>query len=284
MANDVSVIIKVKENIEEFKKALINEEGQVDFNLVIPQPKELNISSGSYSYDKNLDSKVRLETLDKGCLAYIECLLQDRLEPILRSVYNDTISQQKFTEVVLDESLNNPYFDRTGLEDFFNTYESEEESEKFVKDCMTTMIKGYFNLNRFGTIDWYDWSIQNWGTKWNAQDTEIVERNSERTGKELVIYFITAWSYPMEVLAKLGEKFNFTVTWADELISDNAGVATAKDGNFEELYFSDSDDYSEDECYVLSLIIQNNDEYLEDVKEVSVKRQEELKEYIDEFM
>ena len=29
------------------------------------------------------------------------------------------------------------------------------------------------NILNYGVVDWYDWSIRNWGTKWNAHETEI---------------------------------------------------------------------------------------------------------------
>lgn len=50
--------------------------------------------------------------------------------------------------------------------------------------------------------DWYNWRLANWGTKWDV-DSRIVQED-----KELVEYgFDSAWSPPMEWLAKVGPKF-----------------------------------------------------------------------------
>ncbi|PQO47409.1 hypothetical protein C5Y93_05025 [Blastopirellula marina] len=47
--------------------------------------------------------------------------------------------------------------------------------------------------------NWYDWNIQNWGTKWNAYGTEDQGDNC--------LYFETAWSSPVPVLEALSWLF-----------------------------------------------------------------------------
>ena len=44
------------------------------------------------------------------------------------------------------------------------------------------------NLKNYGSKDWYDWCVKNWGTKWNACGTEFDESNPTQ------IKFDTAWS------------------------------------------------------------------------------------------
>ena len=51
--------------------------------------------------------------------------------------------------------------------------------------------------------NWYDWSIDNWGTKWNAS-TEDVDEDDDR----IYIRFNTAWSPPIPIIKKLHEMFN----------------------------------------------------------------------------
>ena len=50
----------------------------------------------------------------------------------------------------------------------------------------------------YGENNWYDWSIKNWGTKWNSVDAEVHYNE---------IYFQTAWSPCDPVIAALAEKF-----------------------------------------------------------------------------
>tara|TARA_B100002019_G_scaffold216369_1_gene188936 strand:+ start:61 stop:561 length:501 start_codon:yes stop_codon:yes gene_type:complete len=58
---------------------------------------------------------------------------------------------------------------------------------------------------------WYDWRLQNWDTKWDAYDVEVIDDDPEN----LEIEFNTAWSPPEAVCHALREKFEDTVsiTW-----------------------------------------------------------------------
>lgn len=50
----------------------------------------------------------------------------------------------------------------------------------------------------YGTADWYEWSVREWGTKWDAASTHFVF-----TDDEAVVIFDTAWSPPEAWLIKL---------------------------------------------------------------------------------
>ena len=63
-----------------------------------------------------------------------------------------------------------------------------------------------------GTQDdrWYNWRVQNWGTKWDCYDLTI-ESDDEC---ELNIVFNTAWSPPEEICRALKEKFeDASIQW-----------------------------------------------------------------------
>lgn len=59
------------------------------------------------------------------------------------------------------------------------------------------------NKQKWGATTWYEWSIANWGTKWNAKDVSV----KVLTGGHALISFNTAWSPPTPVIKSLGEKF-----------------------------------------------------------------------------
>ena len=50
----------------------------------------------------------------------------------------------------------------------------------------------------FGVKNWYDWSLVNWGTKWNANDTYYYFYDDH-----IDLYFSTAWSPPIDLMYKL---------------------------------------------------------------------------------
>lgn len=69
---------------------------------------------------------------------------------------------------------------------------------------------------------WYDWSIKNWGTKWNAYH-QLHDRSSAEDG---VVYFDTAWSGVPELMSKLARIFpdvTFYYEFADEDFGNNVG-------------------------------------------------------------
>lgn len=64
-------------------------------------------------------------------------------------------------------------------------------------------------------VDWYDWRVTNWGTKWDAHDASLVS-----SGNGSVRYlFATAWAPPREWLEKVVQskpEWDFTLAFVDE--------------------------------------------------------------------
>jgi hypothetical protein len=55
---------------------------------------------------------------------------------------------------------------------------------------------------------WYDWRCDNWGTKWNADDTKIV-----RKGDAIKLSFETAWAAPIPIFKAVAARFpKLTIT------------------------------------------------------------------------
>jgi len=60
-----------------------------------------------------------------------------------------------------------------------------------------------FNKSKFGASDWYDWCIENWGTKWNSSEAAITMDHTD----QIAYSFQTAWAPPIPVYQKLAEMF-----------------------------------------------------------------------------
>lgn len=58
-----------------------------------------------------------------------------------------------------------------------------------------------------GGINWYDWAVTHWGTKWSGSDLEVL---LDVPGA-VVVRFCTAWVAPHGVLNHLHEKLGLTV-------------------------------------------------------------------------
>ena len=77
-------------------------------------------------------------------------------------------------------------------------------------------------LAEIGADNWYDWSVRNWGTKWNACRVEIGDISESDSAVD--ISFDTAWSAPFPIFEAIAAKFRhlaFGFTWTDE---DEPGV------------------------------------------------------------
>jgi hypothetical protein len=69
---------------------------------------------------------------------------------------------------------------------------------------------------------WYEWNVENWGTKWNAYDAKV----TPAAGDLVEVRFDTAWSHPYPVIEALSLKFPeepITVVFADEDLGCNLG-------------------------------------------------------------
>lgn len=55
------------------------------------------------------------------------------------------------------------------------------------------------NIEKYKFSTWYDWRIENWGTKWNVDDEVSV---IDTGNNEYEILFDTAWDLPNKIMLK----------------------------------------------------------------------------------
>lgn len=126
------------------------------------------------------------------------------------------------------------------VKEFIKIEKVEENQEIFGHGTIdfnkiTPMPKWVFQKNlsfedeeKYGRENcWYGWSIDNWGTKWNAY------QQSDLRTKENVLYFTTAWSCPIDLIKKLSWIFpeiELEIAWVDENLGYNLGIIKFKDG------------------------------------------------------
>lgn len=77
--------------------------------------------------------------------------------------------------------------------------------------------------------NWYDWSIEHWGTKWDVMDSEITELSDGAVD----VLLITAWECPFTALKEISTMFpelTFEGRYAEEFIPANCGKFHLKNG------------------------------------------------------
>ena len=98
------------------------------------------------------------------------------------------------------------------------TPHTRENLDKFVKALSTEVDKVNQLFNTFlptpeELLDnggWYNWRIDNWGTKWNAISVDSHNTESNDPTKQIFVTFETAYSPPIEFYKHL-ESLGFTV-------------------------------------------------------------------------
>lgn len=79
------------------------------------------------------------------------------------------------------------------------------------EDEQSKLEKAYANnLDKYGYKSWYDWALENWGTKWGACDVyENCDVVISRDGKSSTysLHFNSAWSPAVGLISKISEMF-----------------------------------------------------------------------------
>ena len=86
--------------------------------------------------------------------------------------------------------------------------------------------QAFRNLEKYGCTDWYEWRLQNWGTKWNSCNTFLCDDKK-------TIYFDTAWSPSVPLVKKFAEKYpqlRITHDYAEEQIAFFCGKNEYQNG------------------------------------------------------
>jgi len=60
-----------------------------------------------------------------------------------------------------------------------------------------------------GIDNWYDWSVSNWGTKWEASDLHMDDEGQYDDCAHVTVSFSTAWSPPVNFYETLYENMNY---------------------------------------------------------------------------
>ena len=201
-----------------------NDEEYVDFNKIIPMPKTLNITSGGNDSNAMQYALLKMDALQ---LKQTIEKLKETSVSFYGNYFEKIYSCKKYTLEELEkvakefeEKLN------SGKQDRFNEVDYKELGVNNLEDLGNVYIN---NILQYGADSWYDWCCENWGTKWNASDTYIID--------DTEIEFSTAWSCPVNIFKELSKQFSgveIAVDFADEDIGSNCGKITFLNGEIEE--------------------------------------------------
>ena len=106
----------------------------------------------------------------------------------------------------------------------WNERKSQDKLGEFEKEYPfglgLTTEKSEELISKYGTCDWYDWRVSNWGTKWDCYDvTEWGVNEREDGTASATIYYETAWSPATALWLKVSTEYpncEFYHEYADE--------------------------------------------------------------------
>ena len=110
------------------------------------------------------------------------------------------------------------------------------------------------NLKRvYGHDNWYDWALDNWGSKWGSYDSEYDE--------ELGVFtFLSAWDPPARAIMRLSKLFphvELKLHYADEAFGYNTGECIFKAGRLVSQYTPETGIDS----YIFAMTINGDEDY-----------------------
>lgn len=234
-----SIIVNNEKDFEKLKELLVNENGQIDFEKLIPTPQDLNITAGCYEWETDV--------YNLGFKNDIIAKQNEILKPLLDKIYDvynnnnttkDTLTQERFVNTAINFS------------DVVNAIQKVHNRDDIQNEDLKNVLKGYYNFRKYGFVNWYDFHNVKWGTKWNVDDTACIGN--------LSMCFQTAWDTPLGIFKELSKHIDFTVGYADEDIGSNFGVIEVKNG---EAYIDNFEDLSKEEKYYVSSILNGQDDY-----------------------
>ena len=230
----------------------------IDFNNIVPMPDSLKIISGTItancvelyltSMNPSVDyygAKVKfkekrfntiLETLNKAGHGY------------LCKQFNSALSLDKIAEIERDAERNK------------NSPDKEHKKLNSIKKLIDYGRKAVNNVLKYGAMDWYDWSIANWGTKWNACHCYFNDANT-------FVEFDTAWSNVGDLICKLSKMFpknTFEYKYAEEDTGAQTGREIIKNGEVIEHDYPD--DFSKEAYEIAFDIFGGEESYIFDEK------------------
>ena len=96
-------------------------------------------------------------------------------------------------------------------------------------------------MEQHGAKNWYEWALENWGTKWGVYDCKQWQTVILSNTQTSILKFMSAWSPPTPVIVELSKYFpelEFTLGFIDEGMGF-AGTCSIKNGNCQETVIED---------------------------------------------
>lgn len=217
--NTIQVVSGNGDDLEKFLRKEKNGEDEFevfDFNLIIPMSPELGIEKSSIGSNGEIIFDPRNTDYLKSKIITIESF-KKQIEEYIKITPNDEDVIQRNAAEDLDKIL------ELDTRIIRKAYRGSAEEKLYLQ------MKS--NREKYGYPTWYEWSIANWETKWNAYSCHVDEFKGA-----ISISFDTAWSPPRPIFEKMAEllpNHEMVIDYFDEGDSF-AGIFHIHDGGLDD--------------------------------------------------
>lgn len=189
------ITAKTDDDFNALCKKFLDENGNLDFNTVVTMPDTVENTTGVS------------KTEHMGMIAYLithnpdgSVIPLDTNDDVIRAIDARNPGDGQLAENMTDDDF------RAIIESSKRQNDLEWNKQRWDRFPASNGGRSYFaeaenvlhNVLHYGATNWYDWSIHNWGSKWNANNTYVDE--TERS-----IYWETAWSPTVEIAQNMSK-------------------------------------------------------------------------------
>ena len=234
-----AIYTKNKEDLEKIKKeftSLNGDEQVLDFNKIIEFPEPLrytrspnNIEHIAYFLSENGESLNAVD-IERKINDFIKTL-KDPIIKEAKDLYQEQFDFKTMERIevpvilMLKDFLENKKVFEYGKEQIGEINEFKEWCKKenieptpynYGKKMLTDKLM-------YDDTNWYDWSYNNWGTKWDLDETIWNEKS---------LWFQTAWSPVLPIYVAISEKLQIDIfaEWVEEQFTEYVGVMQVEKG------------------------------------------------------
>lgn len=199
-------------NVIKAPKRVLNQlyDGEkITFEKLIPMPKTMDLREGTVIEDAiaYVISKMGEEELLKYRLQFV----QKKLD-LPKSFWNTLAKTFSKDDIEKLEEKAKKYIP------------NEEEKVLGIKSFYELGVRYLNNAYIYGSLTWYDWSIKNWGTKWDAYECKGTPEDGE-------LSFLTAWAAPVKIMEAIFKRYpKQKIEWEYETEGDDYKVKVFSDG------------------------------------------------------
>ena len=189
-----------------------NKEGKyvIDFNKIIPTPETLN----EYTQDGYETDKLRYYCLTHG---YSKESYLKLMQILASYTYTDEdpaignkgpLSKPFSVEDYEEWFKKNPVSHEVGYDENHKVIFIDVDTKtKWLRDGELIVT----NLSKYKCVDWHEWRIEHWGTKWNACSPTEFSEYKDDSNVYFECNFDTAWDPPRHVVIEISKILNCTV-------------------------------------------------------------------------